>query len=68
MRKKAGYKVVHVEVPEGLWAALEADAQRHGRSATAQLAHVLIRAYPRAGGELPRRPGRPRKEAAPSPD
>jgi len=64
MRRKPGYRVVQAEVPAELWQALVADACVHGRSANAQLVHVLKRAYPRAGGELPRRPGRPRKGAA----
>ncbi len=66
-KPKEGYHDLFAQVPEPLWQALAAEADREERSITSQLVYILKQRYEDAeAGPAPapgkRRPGRPRKE------
>jgi hypothetical protein len=71
-RPKEGFHDLFAQIPEALWQALSADAERNQRSATRQLVWILHQRYPEAsaaqsaappaaGGPAPKKAGRGKK-------
>ena len=65
-KPKEGFHDLFAQIPEELWQALAAEADREQRSITGQLIYLLKQRYPDAetGQSQPpdkKRPGRPRK-------
>jgi hypothetical protein len=58
--KREGFHNWLVQLPKSLWEALNREAEREERTATAQLAFILKQRYPEAAPP-PRPRGRPKK-------